>query len=395
MKILAVIFSVLLGFFVLSPVNLTYAATAKTQTVKAKKAKAKKVAVVKKKKSVKVKKVAVVKKKKSVKAQKVAKNGKISKRRISKAKATKQRFKLAYVYKNGKRVAVRVPAKKTSRYAVYRPSVRNKILQNRATARLAEGDKDPLSLSTGAVLAYDLDSDKVLYEKNADEPMAIASITKLMTALVIVESRVNLDQKFTVTRDDIVASSARSKLRPGAKISRRQALHLALMSSDNRAAHFLARTFPSGKAGFIREMNAKAVQLGMTDSVFYDSIGLHNGNQSSAMDLSHLIASAGEYRLIRELSTTPEAEFTIGKRVYASRNTNRFVRDPDWDVDLQKTGLTTAAGYCMVMKTNISGRNIAMIFLDAPNKSARNQDIEKLKDWLSQPGVFQTAMNQN
>lgn len=392
MKILAVIFSVLFGFFVLSPATLTYAATAKTQTVKTKKVTAKKVAA----KKVTKKKVAVSQKKSNLKAQNVAKGKTVSKRRVSKAsaKATKQRFKLAYVYKNGKRVAVRVPAKRQSRYAVYRPSIRNQTLQNRAAARLAEGNKDPLSLSTGAVLAYDLDSDKVLYEKNADEPMAIASITKLMTALVIVESRVNLDQEFTVTRDDIVASSARSKLRPGAKVSRRQALHLALMSSDNRAAHFLARTFPSGKAGFIREMNIKAVQLGMTDSVFYDSIGLHNGNQSSAMDLSHLIASASEYRLIRELSTTPEAEFTIGKRVYASRNTNRFVRDPDWDVDLQKTGLTTAAGYCMVMKTNISGRNIAMIFLDAPNKSARNQDIEKLKDWLSQPGVFQTAMNQ-
>jgi D-alanyl-D-alanine endopeptidase (penicillin-binding protein 7) len=317
-------------------------------------------------------------------------------RKITKAQraATNRRFKAAYVIKNGKRVAAVPQAPvRASRYSLYRPagSQRLETLRLRALERGTDLEHDPLGLATGAVLAYDVESNKVLYEKNADTPMAIASITKLMTALVIVESKVSLDETFLVTKDDVVASSARSKLRPGMKISRRTALHLALMSSDNRAASFLARTYPGGARVFIRDMNAKAVLLGMTDSVFYDSIGLNNGNMSSAMDLSHLIASAAEYRLIREFSTTPEAAVPVGKRTVVSRTTNRFLLDPDWDIDLQKTGLTTAAGYCLVMQTNIAGRHVAMIFLDAPNKSARNSDVEKLRDWLMSPGSFQTA----
>ncbi|MBQ8829853.1 MAG: serine hydrolase [Burkholderiaceae bacterium] len=325
-------------------------------------------------------------KKKTNKKVKVAQK---SKKR--KYKATKQRYKVTYVTRNGKRVAIRTPIYK--KYSVYRPraSRRLGILKARALERGKDPVNDPLLLSTGAVLAYDLENNKVLYEKNADEPMAIASITKLMTALVIVESKVNLDRKFLVTRADCVRSGARSKLRPGMKVSRRTALHLALMSSDNRAAQFLARTYPGGVRTFVRDMNTKAVLLNMTDTVFYDSTGLHNGNKSSAMDLSHLIASASEYRIIREYSTSPTMSLPYGRRTIVSRTTNRFVLDPDWDIDLQKTGLTTAAGYCMVMQTNISGRPVAMIFLDAPNKSARNSDIQKVRDWISESSVFQTA----
>lgn len=254
------------------------------------------------------------------------------------------------------------------------------------------GSNDPLGLATTAVLAYDLNTNEVLYEKNADQPLPIASITKLMTAVVIVESKVNLNEKFVLTREDFVESSARSKLRAGMTLSRKQALHLALMSSDNRAAHFLARTYPGGTATFIRDMNTKAALLGMSDTVFYDSIGLDNGNRSSAIDLSHLIASASEYEIIRELSTTPEASFSLGKRYLISANTNALVRDDSWDVELQKTGLTTAAGYCMVMQTNISGKSVAMILLDSPNKAARNHDARKLRQFLEEPGLLTTAM---
>ena len=250
-----------------------------------------------------------------------------------------------------------------------------------------KGSSDPLGLSSTAVLAYDMDTNQVLYEKNADQPLPIASITKLMTALVIVESGVNLDDKFTVTREDFVPSSAHSKLRMGMEISRRQALHLALMSSDNRAAHFLARTYPTGKAQFIKEMNIKAALLGMKDSVFYDSIGLNNDNRSSAVDLSYLITGASEYALIRELSTTPEASFRIGKREVISSTTNRLIKDEDWDIELQKTGLTTAAGYCMVMQAHVDGKNVAFIFLDSPNKYARANDAEKLRSYLSRESV--------
>lgn len=244
------------------------------------------------------------------------------------------------------------------------------------------GSADPLGLSATAVLAYDMENNRVLYEKNADQALPIASISKLMTALVIMESGVPLSEKFEVTGDDFVPSSNRSKLRRGMVISRKQAMHLALMSSDNRAAHFLARTYPGGVSNFIKEMNIKAALLGMSDTVFYDSIGLNNGNRSSAIDLSHLIAAAAEYEMIKELSTTPEASFTVGRKELVSRTTNSFVRDDMWEVGLQKTGLTTAAGFCMVMQTVINGHDIAMIFLDAPNKNARTHDAQRLKDWL-------------
>ncbi len=273
-------------------------------------------------------------------------------------------------------------------YIARRPRVRG---PSYAQLQGLRGSSDPLGLSTTAVLAYDMNTNEVLYEKNADEPLPIASITKLMTALVIVESGVDLNQKFKVTREDFVASSARSKLRNGAVISRRQAMHLALMSSDNRAAHFLARTYPGGVRTFIRDMNTKAAMLGMSDSVFYDSIGLNNGNRSSALDLSRLLASAAEYEIIRDLSTTPQALIPVGKRALVSRTTNSFVTNPNWDVELQKTGLTTAAGYCMVMQAIINGRTVAMVFLDAPNKAARSQDAERLRLWLSGSSFLQAS----
>lgn len=306
------------------------------------------------------------------------------------------------VKKSSKKVAVKSQVRKGSTRATSRKFARSSQRKSRygirrvrgpsyAQLKGLRGSDDPLALKTTAVLAYDMDTLKVLYEKNADEPLPIASVTKLMTALVIVESGVNLNERFKVTREDCVRSSARSKLRPNVSLTRKEALHLALMSSDNRAAHFLARTYPGGKSAFIKDMNTKAALLGMYDSVFYDSIGLNNGNMASAENLSHLISSAAEYEIIRDLSTTPSAEFHLGRRFLTSGNTNRFVTDQDWDVELQKTGLTTAAGYCMVMQTNIKGHSIAIIFLDSPNKNARNEDAEKLRSWLASSDLTQTA----
>ncbi len=318
-----------------------------------------------------------------------------AKKTASAKKASKGKKNVAAARKTTKKVSSSASRKFASskHYAKKRKTYARRHVRGPSYAQLMglRGSSDPLALSTTAVLAYDMENDQILYEKNADTSLPIASITKLMTALVIVESGVDLDQKFAVTTEDFVKSSARSKLRKGMVLSRKQALHLALMSSDNRAAHFLARTFPGGKAKFISEMNAKAVLLAMDDSVFYDSIGLNNGNKCSALDLSHLIAAAAEHDVIRDLSTTPEASFSVGKRYVVSRTTNSFVANDNWDIELQKTGLTTAAGYCMVMQTNISGRPVAMIFLDAPNKAARNHDIQKLHDWLTNGKMLETA----
>lgn len=315
-------------------------------------------------------------KKKTVKAKKAAAKKTVRKRAVVAASNKSVRKTAGKTTTSRKFAASKKVARK--RYAVRK--VRG---PSYAQLQGLRGSSDPLGLQTTAVLAYDMDSNEVLYEKNADERLPIASITKLMTALVIVESGVSLDEKFKVTKEDFVRSSARSKLRNGMYLSRKQALHLALMSSDNRAAHFLARTFPGGKARFIRDMNTKAAMIGMFDSVFYDSIGLNNENKSSAIDLSKLLASAGEYDLIRELSTTTQAQIPVGRRLVTSRTTNSFVANEKWDVSLQKTGLTTAAGYCLAMETEIGGKTVAIIFLDSPNKKARNQDAEKLRAWLS------------
>lgn len=334
--------------------------------------------------------------KKAVKAAKTpAKKTASAKKTTSAKKASKGKKNVVAARKTTKRVSSSASRKFASskHYAKNKKHYVRRHVRGPSYAQLMglRGSSDPLALSTTAVLAYDMENDQILYEKNADTSLPIASITKLMTALVIVESGVDLDQKFAVTSEDFVKSSARSKLRKGMVLSRKQALHLALMSSDNRAAHFLARTFPGGKAKFISEMNAKAVLLAMDDSFFYDSIGLDNGNRCSALDLSHLIAAAAEHDVIRDLSTTSEASFSLGKRYVVSRTTNSFVANDNWDIELQKTGLTTAAGYCMVMQTNISGRPVAMIFLDAPNKAARNQDIQKLHDWLINGKMLETA----
>ncbi len=321
---------------------------------------------------------------------------------IKKSKQSKQTIKSSSAKKSHKKIAVKSHVRSGSTRSTSRKFARASQRKSRYGIRRVRGpsyaqlmglrgSNDPLGLKTTAVLAYDMDSNKVLYEKNAEEPLPIASVTKLMTALVIVESGVKLSERFKVTNEDRVKSRARSKLRPNMVITRKEALHLALMSSDNRAAHFLARTYPGGKKAFIKDMNTKAALLGMYDTVFYDSIGLDNGNKSSAENLSHLIASASEYEIIRDLSTTPRAEFHLGRRFLTSGNTNRFVTDQSWDVELQKTGLTTAAGYCMVMQTNIKGHSIAIIFLDSPNKSARNEDAEKLRRWLASSDRIQTA----
>ena len=332
------------------------------------------------KKAVKARKSTVVAKK-SVKSKKVV------------AKTSSKRPQVKSVVRGKKAIAKRSTSRKFASSKHYR---KQKPI-NLATYRPRgpsygqliglRGSSDPLGLSASAVLAYDMDTNRVLYEKNADRPLPIASITKLMTSLVIVESGVDLNEKFAVTKEDFVPSSAHSKLRMGMVITRKQAMHLALMSSDNRAAHFLARTYPRGKEQFIKEMNIKAAMLGMTDTVFYDSIGLNNDNRSSAIDLANLLMGASEYELIRDLSTTPEASFTIGKREVVSGTTNRLIRNESWDIELQKTGLTTAAGYCMLMQAHINGRNVAFIFLDSPNKYARANDAEKLRNYLSGESV--------
>ncbi|HRK56407.1 MAG TPA: serine hydrolase, partial [Burkholderiaceae bacterium] len=203
---------------------------------------------------------------------------------------------------------------------------------------------DPLNLRSSVALVVDQDTDEILIEKNSEAVLPIASITKLMTALVTMEAGLDLNEELTVTRADRTVDRIRSRLRPGIRLTRAEALHLALMSSENHAAHLLGRTYPGGMSNFVEAMNAKARLLGMDDTHFADPTGLSAKNRSSPQDLVRLVKAAHRQPLMREYSTSTSYQLDTGKRVIRYGNTNRLTSNPQWDIGLQKTGYISAAG---------------------------------------------------
>ena len=247
--------------------------------------------------------------------------------------------------------------------------------------------EDPLDLKSSVALVVDQDTNQVLFSKNPQAVLPIASITKLMTAMVVVESGLNLSEPLTVSQDDVdTEKGSRSRLKVGTQLSRGEMLHLALMSSENRAAHSLGRHFPGGLEAFVGAMNAKAQQLGMVDTRYVEPTGLSSRNQSSANDLSLLVKAAYGHPIIRELSTTQEAQFPVGPRQVQFRTTNGLVRNPSWDIGLQKTGYISEAGRCLVMQAQLAGRKLIMVLLDSAGKYSRIGDAERIRKWLSEGG---------
>jgi len=260
----------------------------------------------------------------------------------------------------------------------------------RVPARPSEGrlaglhrSEDPLDLKSSVALVVNQDTDEVLFEKNTHAVLPIASITKLMTALVTVEANLPLDEELTVTRNEVVRANIRSNLRPGMTMTRDTALHLALMSSENRAAQLLGRTYPGGLDAFVEAMNAKAHMLGMSDSHFADPTGLSPDNRSSANDLVRLVKAAYEHDVIREHSISGELALPVGRRVVRYGNTNRLTANPDWDIGLQKTGYISAAGRCLVMQAVVEGQRVVMVLLDSVGKYSRIGDAQRIRDWLA------------
>jgi len=241
---------------------------------------------------------------------------------------------------------------------------------------------DPLDLRSSVALVVDQDTDEVLFEKNPDAVLPIASITKLMTALVTIESDLSLDETLLVTRSDRTVDRVRSRLVPGVKLSRGEALHLALMSSENHAAQLLGRTYPGGLTAFVEAMNAKAQMLGMHDSRFVDPTGLSPDNRSSPTDLVRLVKAAYDHDVIREYSVSPEMTLTVGKRLVRYGNTNRLTSNPDWEIGLQKTGFISAAGRCLVLTAVIEGQRVVMVLLDSVGKYSRIGDAQRIREWL-------------
>lgn len=285
--------------------------------------------------------------------------------------------------------AKKTSAKKTSRN-VKRTSLRRRTGAAPSQATLAglRKTEDPLALGSSVAYVIDQDTGEELVVKNADIPLPIASVTKLMTALVIAESDLPLDGKVRITREDYVRSNATSKLRNGMTMTREALLKAALVSSDNRAAHALARTYPGGKKAFVRAMNEKAEALGMTSSFFADPTGLDNRNHSSARDLGKLVSAVYEYQTVRTASTLPSARVRAGRQVLDFRTTNRLIGDPSWKIGIQKTGFTTAAGRCMVVQSEVGERRLVMVVLDSPDNSQRALDMRTMRTFVEAEESF-------
>jgi serine-type D-Ala-D-Ala endopeptidase (penicillin-binding protein 7) len=253
---------------------------------------------------------------------------------------------------------------------------------------------DELSLKSSVALVIDQDTREVLLRKNDAAVLPIASITKLMTGLLVSEAKLPMDEMITITQQDVDTEKySRSRLRVGTTLTRGELLNLALMASENRAAHALGRTYPGGMDVFVSMMNAKATMLGMKDTVYVEPTGLSSRNQSSAHDLATLVTSAYEDPVLREYSTSPGLQVAVGKRMLQFNNTNRLVKNPDWEIGLQKTGYISEAGRCLVMQATIAGRKLIMVFLDSAGKLSRLGDAERVRRWVeSQPPNSEPAI---
>ena len=242
---------------------------------------------------------------------------------------------------------------------------------------------DDVFLRSSVVLVQDAASGETLIAKNQGAVLPIASITKLMTAMVILDANLNLGQRVAISDEDYdLLKGTRSRLRPGTVLTRDELLLLALMSSENRAAASLGRTYPGGLEVFVAAMNAKAQVLGMDATKFVDPTGLSSANVSTAHDLARLVAAAHEYPLIRQYSTRESATVQALGRPLGYRNTNGLVRSAQWDIGLSKTGYISEAGRCLVMRVRMASREVNVVLLDSWGKFSRAGDANRIKKWL-------------
>jgi len=242
-----------------------------------------------------------------------------------------------------------------------------------------------LQLQSTKAIVYDARTGEVLYSKNPNNSVPIASITKLMTAMVVLDAKQPMEEMVTISKEDIDRlKGTYSRLQIGTRQSRKEMLRLALMSSENRAASALGRHYPGGRSAFIAQMNRKAVALKMTNTRFDDTTGLSSRNIASASDLVMLTQAASTYPLIREFSTTTQRTVSFPQPRYSLDfvNTNRLVRGGTWDIELSKTGYTNEAGRCLVMKTRLGNRPLVMVLLDSQGKLTPLGDANRIKRWL-------------
>ena len=270
---------------------------------------------------------------------------------------------------------------KTVRITVTRPQT--PVVEARpsfATALGLRGQHDELSLKSSVAIVMNQDTKEVYFEKNPSVSLPIASITKLMTAMVVLDSKLPLDETLIINADDVHIYRT-SRLAGGTELTREEALHLALMSSENRAAYTLGRNYPGGISAFVEAMNHKAKELNMDHSHFADPTGLMSENVASAEDLTRMLGAAYQYKTIREFSTWPDLTMVIGKRPQKFLNTNRLVRSGDMNIGLQKTGFINAAGKCLVMQARVNNTPLLLVFLDSVGTQSRFADAVRVRDW--------------
>ena len=314
-----------------------------------------------------------------------------------KVAAVKSGSKQAVLSKKGaSRVKVQIAAgkKPTARQLAAQKQVRQTakatVVRVASPARLSMGEQlglrtsnDSLDLNSSVALVIDQETNEVLFSKNDAAVLPIASLTKLMTGLVIADANLDMNEPITITQDDVdTHKGSSSRLAVGSTLSRGEMMHLALMSSENRAANALGRTYPGGLSEFVRLMNVKAKQLGMTDTRYVEPTGLSSLNQSSARDLATLVSVAHDRPILRSLSTSPGYEVELGRRTLHYNNSNRLIKNPEWDIGLQKTGYISEAGRCLVMQAKVAGRQLIMVFLDSTGKLSRLQDAERVRRWV-------------
>lgn len=240
-----------------------------------------------------------------------------------------------------------------------------------------------LNLKSSAALILDEQTGEVLYGKNAGAIVPIASITKLMTAMVVLDANLDPEEHLTVTTDDVdFLRGSSSRLAVGVTLTRDEMLRLALMASENRAASALSRHYPGGREAFVQAMNLKAQLLGLHGTRYADGTGLSSTNVSTAEDLANLVRAAHRYAKISEYSTASSLSLTVGKRPMAFRNTNALVANRDWDIGLSKTGYINEAGRCIVMQAMLAGRAVVIVLLDSWGKYTRTADVVRVRKWM-------------
>jgi D-alanyl-D-alanine endopeptidase (penicillin-binding protein 7) len=275
------------------------------------------------------------------------------------------------------------PAKKTAATSPGKARPVKHAAPKKAAALPEDWNDARLSLASASVLVIDQESGQPLLEKNSGAVVPIASISKLMTAMVTLDAHLDMDEVITISDQDVdYLKGTRSRLSVGTAMSRDTALLLALMSSENRAANALARHYPGGLPAFVAAMNAKARALGLTHTHFEEPTGLSVNNVSTARDLARMVAAAHQYAKIREYSTTAGARLDLGHRVLEFNNTNALVKNGQWQIGLSKTGYISEAGRCLVMQARVADKPVVIVLLDSAGKMTRVGDANRIKRWM-------------